>query len=226
MTAESERQMVTISDRIEGFVSVVAEPQTYLNLVYLALAFTLGMVYFTIFTFAFAFGIALAIFLVGFVVLLFALVGSRFVAEFERILANVLLKTDIESPPPIRQDDPWSTIVVYTTAGSTWRGLGFLALKFWIGLVSGLLVIIGIGVTLGLLSAPVASEPVVVMDYTIDSTVESFLAVPVGILFGLAFLHVANATATLSASMAVALLDESDGSAVKRRATEQDSERV
>ena len=208
MPAENEQEKSPINQQISTFVSVIFEWQSYLNLLYLLLAFVLGTVYFTIFTFAFAFGIALSIFLIGIPILFAAVIGSRFVAGFERALANSLLDTDISGGEQLHTADLWSAVVAYTTAESTWRGLGFLGLKFWVGLISGILVLVGLAVTFALITAPLGGETVV-LNYPIDSTVESILAVPVGILFGIAFLHVSNAAATLSAVIAVALLDES-----------------
>ena len=207
MPAESNPGELSANQRLREFAAVVLEPQSYLNLLYLLLAFVLGTVYFVVFTFAFTLGIVLAVFLVGIPILVAAVIGSRFVALFERFLANTLLGTDVSAGSELRTTDLWSAVVAYTTAESTWRGIGFLALKFWLGLLSGILVFIGLGVTFSLIAAPLGGETVV-LNYTIDSTVESILAVPVGVVFGISFLHISNAAAKLSAVVVVALLDE------------------
>lgn len=203
MPAERERTLV--SQRLAAFVGVVFHAQSYLNLLYLFLAFAFGTAYFFAFTFAFTLGIALAVFLIGIPILFAAVIASRFVVTFERILANALLDIDVSGGEPLHTADLWSTVVAYTTAESTWRGLGFLALKFWVGLLSGILVFVGLGITFALITAPFGGETVV-LNYTIDSTVESLLAVPAGVVFGIAFLHVSNAAARLSAVIVVALL--------------------
>jgi len=190
-------------ERLASVVGVVARPQSYRNILYLVLAFVLAQVYFFLIVLA-VMGSVFAIFGVGLVVLFGALVGSRLLAEFERRLANTLLGTDIERPPAVETGDgAWQTAVAYATDHTTWRGLGFLSLKFWLGLVSFVIVLVGFVVVLALL-VPVGEAEV--FGWTIDSTAESLAAMPVGVVLLVAFFHLCNAVASLSGTAATALL--------------------
>lgn len=190
-------------ERLAWFVGVVARPQSYRNVLYLLLAGVLGYLYVVLFVLALVGGV-FAIFGVGVVVLFGALVGSRLFARVERRLANALLGTDIERPPPVETGDgAWRTAVAYATDHATWRGLAFLSLKFWLGLVSFVFVFAGGVIVLALL-VPVGEAEV--LGWTIDSTAESLLAMPVGVLSLFLFFHLCNAAATLSGAAATALL--------------------
>ena len=80
---------------IADVVGVVAEPQTYKNLLYLGLAFPLGMVYYVVLMAGFALGIGLSVLVVGLGILLGTVIGLRYIASVERRLANALLGTAI-----------------------------------------------------------------------------------------------------------------------------------
>ncbi|WP_323170995.1 sensor domain-containing protein [Natrialba sp. PRR66] len=77
--------------------AVAAERQTYRNLCYLLLAIPIGIVYQFGLTLGFL-GAIFAVVLVGIPILLCTIVGARYLAAFERRLANRLLTTDIRRP--------------------------------------------------------------------------------------------------------------------------------
>ena len=194
------------SDRLASFFGVITDGRSYRSLLYLFVAFPLGYLYFFLYLLAFVLGIVFSFLLIGIPILFAALVGARYIAAFERWLANALLGTDIRRPPPIREPDLWSTAVAYTTDHATWRGLGYIAIKFWLGLLSFILLVVGLAGVFALVTAPTGDSEV--LGWTIDSTAESLVAVPVGVLLFFVFLHVCNVAASLSGTVAVALLDE------------------
>ena len=197
---------------------IVVDGQTYKNLLYLLLAFPLGFAYAMMLGFGLAFGAILSLVVIGFAILIGTVVGSRLLARFERWLANALLGLELRAADDVRSSaasSPWATIARYLEAPSTWQGLGFLMLKFWVGFVA-LVVLVLLGTSLSLLTAPfrypyevefvtVNDEPIA---WTIETLPEALLAVPVGALLGLAFLHVSNAFASVCGRMAIALLGE------------------
>ena len=135
-------------------VGVLVDGRTYRNLLYLLLAVPLGFVYSTVFTFGLAFGLALSFVLVGLVVLLVLLIGSRLVAGFERRLANALLGTDLSRPDDLADaDGALAGVRTYVDARSTWTGLGFLSLKFWVSLFA-LVPLVILSSALPLIAAP------------------------------------------------------------------------
>ena len=74
-----------------GFFGVVAEPRSYLNIVYLLLAFPLGTFYFVFLVTGLSLGFGLIITLVGIPILLLVLSGSWVLCRFERQVAITLL---------------------------------------------------------------------------------------------------------------------------------------
>lgn len=193
------------NDGLREFVAVAFQSRTYTNLLYLVIAFPLGYIYFILFLIAFVFGVVFSLFLVGIPILFAALVGARYIGELERLLANALLDTDIKEPTPVQRDGPWDTAVAYVGDEFTWRALGFVALKFWLGLLSFVLVLVGIVTVLALVFSPVGESTI--FGWSIDSTAEMVVAISLGFVLLFVFLHLCNIGASLSSRAATALLD-------------------
>ena len=205
-----------VGSALRRFVGVVARKRTYANLLYLVLAFPLGFIYGWLLSFGFLVGLFTTIVGVGFVILALTVGGTRLIARFERWLANALLGTRI-SPPADRPpaDGIWATVRSYVDAPSTWRGLGFVFLKFMVGVV-GLLFILALVNTVQLVLAPlrypttvefgeVNGEPVV---WELATQTEALALLPVGVLFTLIVLHLVNGVAYAVARMADGLLGQ------------------
>ena len=127
------------------FFGVIAEPQSYINILYLLLAFPLGIAYFVFLVTGISVGAGLIIIWLGVPILAFVLAGSWDMCEFERILAVSLLKVEI--PHTIRErstvtDDQILSSVEHLVVGTwrrlkshlsdplTWTGMLYLFLKF------------------------------------------------------------------------------------------------
>ena len=192
---------------------IIVDPQTYRNILYLAMAFPLGVLYFVGLTFGLALGLGLAVVLVGIPILIAVILGTRPVAAFERLLANELLAVDI-SPPndalPVEGERFWQTVKRYLGAPSTWKGLVFLYLKFWLGVFSFIILVVGVTVTTAFITAPLHyNDPAVsvgVGAWVIDTGPEALFGVVFGAAFGLGSLHFFNAVAWLSGLFARLLL--------------------
>lgn len=223
-------------------VGVVADGRTYRHLVYLLIAVPLGFVYSGIGSFALVFGVLLSVVLVGVGLLIAAVIGSRLVAGLERWLANRLLGTDLVAADdlPAAADDgsagATATVRAYLSAPSTWRGLGFISLKFWVT-VAAVAPFAVLAQAFSLVSAPVRypyettfgevnGEPAV---WAIDTAPEAALATGLGVVGLLVGLHLTNLIAGGARLMAEALLDggkidgerDADG-----RSEESDPDRV
>ncbi|MFT4922816.1 MAG: hypothetical protein ACI8XM_002035 [Haloarculaceae archaeon] len=201
--------------RVADLVGVVADGQTYKNLLYLFLAFPLGLLYYVVLMIGFSLGVGLSILVVGLGILFVTVVGLRWIASFERRLANALLGTDIATPDDVERADEGLVEAAksYLGAPSTWRGLGFVVLKFWIGILSFVLLVTFLGTAVELLLLPLFPDGVLniqVMGWEIAPTVQSVthqaVAVPAGAVLGLFALHILNAFAGANASIATALL--------------------
>lgn len=197
-------------------VGVVAEAQTYKNLLYLLLAFPLGMAYFFFLTVGISLGVGLAVLGVGLVILFVTLLGARVLGSFERGLANRLLGTELAGRDDVESADGIvGTVQSYLRASSTWRSLGFVFLKFWLGTLSFVLLTVFLGTAVEFLLLPVFPDGAVNLEIagwepatSLTTTVETALAVPAGVVLGVVALHLLNAVARLNASVARALLGE------------------
>ena len=192
---------------------VVVDLQTYRNPLYLTLSFSLGIAYFVALTFDLSLGMGLAVVVIGIPILVAVVLASRPVAAFERLLANRLLAVEIPPPADVRTtetDVVWLALRGYLGAGSTWKGLAFLYLKFWVGFLSFVLVVVGLVVPLAFLTAPLHYDnPDVLIGvgpWIIDTVPEAIFGMFLGAGFGIFFLHLLNAVAWLSGLLATLLL--------------------
>lgn len=213
----------TPGDILSAVFGVLGDAQTYKNLVYLLLAFPLGLVYYIFVTVGFMLGLALSILGVGIGLLIATVIAVRFAASFERTLANRLLATSIAPPDDVNRQAQGlvASIRAYLTASSTWRGLGFILLKFWIGILSFILLVSLLGTAVELVLTPLYPAGALNVEvgnwqvaHSIDTTVQRAVAVPAGVVLGIVALHLLNAFASANATIASSLLGD-------RSATEQ-----
>lgn len=196
------------------FVRPFTAVQTYKNLAYLVVGFPLAVFYWAFLGMGLMFGVLLSVVLVGLVVLLLTVLSARVFMRFERWLANRLLTVDIgpSNDVPSRAGR-WSSVRRYLDAPSTWRGLGFISLKFWIGMVGFLLayaVYQGLSMITTIVRRPVEisfgevnGEPVV---WTVSSLADVAIVVPAGIVVVLIAIHLTNGFAYVAGRMSEALL--------------------
>ena len=83
---------------LRRFAAVAWQSQTYRNLLYLALALPLGVVYVAILAAGLSAGAGLAVILIGLAILLATLFAIRAMAALERMLARRLLRVAIHPP--------------------------------------------------------------------------------------------------------------------------------
>jgi hypothetical protein len=197
----------------------VVDAQTYKHVLYLALSFPLGLLYTVLLTVGFALGVALSVVLVGVAVLVGTLFATRAVAAFEREQANALLDADLAAPDDLDEDRQGvvGAVRARLEAGSTWRGLGFLVLKFPLGIAAFVLLVSTVGVALDLLFLPVAPEGVLETTISGWQVADAFrtdsqrlLAVPLGAICAVVGLHLVDAFARVPMAAAAALLGPTD----------------
>lgn len=202
-------------DGIGNPLAAVADGQTYRNLLYLLLSFPLGLIYFILVVLGFSLGLGLSVLLVGVGIFVGTIIGVRAIAAFERELANTLLGTDIAAPNDLRRQGPGAVEAAkaYTFASSTWRSLGFILLKFWLGVASFVLLIVFLGTAAELALLPVFPDGalnVQVFGWEVadpfQTQTQRLLAVPLGLALALVALPILNAFARVNASAAESLL--------------------
>ena len=94
LVSRRRRRRLTAAS-VARFASVARDPQSYRNLLYLAIALPLGVAYVTILVGGLSIGAGLAVILIGIVLLVATLFALRAMAAVERMLARRLLRIAI-----------------------------------------------------------------------------------------------------------------------------------
>ena len=206
------------------FFGVIAEPQSYISIFYLLLAFPLGIAYFVFLVTGISVGASLIIIWVGVPILALVLAGSWAMCEFERFLALSLLKEDI--PRTIRErsivtDDQnlssverlfvgtWRRFKSHLTNRLTWTGMLYLFLKFPLGIGSFVMVVVLVAVTGALLGAPSyywVDDGIDLGIWQVDALWEALILMLPGIPLVFISLHLMKAAAFLSGRLARVML--------------------
>jgi signal transduction histidine kinase len=193
------------------FVGVVTRPQTWLNLVYLLLAFPLGLAYFVVLVVGVSTGAALAVLVVGLGILLATLAAWRGMAAIERGVARAVLGVPIATPADQRGLPPLERILRWLRDPTTWKSLVFVALKFPLG-VASFAIVCGAGFfSLVLLFAPiiVLGTTVTVFGWIVESPLQALPLTLIGAPAVLLSLHLFNGMAWLWAIFARVMLGPS-----------------
>lgn len=178
----------------DTLLDVLRHPQSYRNIVYLLLAFPTGLAYFLMLVIGFSLGVGLLVIGVGFFILLalFALTGVA--ANVERWLSNMLLGTRL----PAQYRNFFSLESVKSR--DHWRGIGFLALKFPLGILTFVVTVFTISFIGGMITMPFFYTDMnipFVLGREIDTLWEAILSSVFGLMllpFGMIFLNkMANA---------------------------------
>ena len=209
------------------FFGVVADPQSYINILYLLLAFPLGIAYFVFLVTGISVGAGLIIIWVGVPILALALAGSWLLCELERVLAIGLLKEDI--PRTVREYlsgqveadvqnlssgervfiGMWRRVKGYLSNRLTWTGMLYLFLKFPLGIASLVMVVVLVAVTGSLLGAPFyywVDDGIDFGIWQVDKVWEALVLTIIGIPLVFISLHLMNGAAFLQGRLARVML--------------------
>ena len=195
---------------VKKFFGVVARGQSYLNIIYLLLAFPLGTFYFVFLVTGLSLGFGMIITLVGIPILLLVLGGSWVLCKIERNVAVALLKEQI--PPLSIQPTSgglWPRVKALLAHRVTWTGVLYLLLKFPIGIATFTIAVTLVSVTLGLLFAPIwawTSDPLTWGGWTFDPFPWSWILTLIGIPMLFISLHLMNGAAFMSGRLARVML--------------------
>jgi len=180
------------------FARVAREPQSYRNLLYLAIALPLGIAYVAILVAGLSIGAGLAVIVIGLALLLATLFALRAMAAVERTLARRLLRIAIHPPLEGGIHANWrQRVQLWLRDPVTWKSLVFLLGKLPMGIIAfAAITLLGLtSVVLTLAPALVAITPIIFFGWEIDNPVAAIAAVPIGILLWLTCLHLFNGMA-------------------------------
>jgi hypothetical protein len=210
-----------------SFFGVALRGRTFLNIVYLWLAFPFGLLYFVALVTLLALGVGLAIVWVGFAILFFTLLAVWAAGGFERALAMGLLGATV---PPRRAPGPATETAGQWLRGvfagpALWKSLGFLLLKFPLGLVGWVVSVTTLAVSGAFVLAPViyALGGTVDLDFDIflprlllrgtNDWVDAAILLAIGAFMLLATLHLHNAMAFAWARLSELMLGGGEAAA-------------
>ena len=193
------------------FFTAPAEVRSYTNLFYLLLSFPLGVFYFTFLVTGLATGFALTLVWIGLPILALVFAASFGMAALERRLAIHLLGAKVPpmSPPPVAEPQSiWQTIQQFLANPVTWKGMGYLFLKFPLGILSFVVTVFLLSVSAALLLAPAAYAwgEINLEFWAVDSYFESFLISAVGVLFLFLSINLLNGLALVWREFAEVML--------------------
>lgn len=189
----NERDELIFPDALLHFFKAPFRLRTYTNLLYLALAFPLGLIYFVFLTVGIPLGVGLTLIWIGIPILALVFAGSWGLAAMERQLAIHTLGAPV---PPMSQpaveavQTVWQRVKAFFSNPVTWKGMAFLVLKLPLGMVSFIAIVALLSTSSALLLAPIFWQ---FGDLEIDGliwSVDSWGASWMASLFGLGLLFI------------------------------------
>lgn len=158
---------------VRRFLLAPFRKQTLKNLVYLALAFPLGLGYFVGLTVGGSLGVGLLITWIGLPILAGTLIAATAAASLEATLASTLVGVDVDQPAYLQQFDLEESLVVpgngfveaikrLFISPSAWTSVALLLVKFGFGIASFVALVVSVTVTGALLGAPLLYDQAVV----------------------------------------------------------------
>lgn len=154
--------------------NVVKSGQSYRNIAYLLTTFPLGLLYFIILITGISMGAGLAVVGIGLFILWGMLGFSGVLANLERRVANNLLQTDLQGE---------EGTLFQLKNKNNWRALGYLALKFPLGIITFVFTIFVISAVMGLITMPLAytGETPLLFAREIDTLWEAIVSSLIGL---------------------------------------------
>src|SRR6185295_17104809 len=152
------RDGLTLTDAVIRFFTAPFRLRTYTNVLYLLLAFPLGLIYFVFLAVGLSTGFGLVVVWIGIPILAMVFAGSWGLAALERQLAIHGLGATV--PPmalaPATEMGFWQRVGAFFSNPVTWKGMAFLLLKFPLGIVSFIAVVTMLATSAGFMLAPLA----------------------------------------------------------------------
>lgn len=216
MTTDPKDPLALAADGLRLFLGAPFRLRTYTNLLYLLLAFPLGLAYFIFLAVGLTAGFGLTIVWIGLPILALVFAGSWAFAAFERQAAILLLGAEV--PPMLPPPSPvsrtaWQRAGDFFSNPVTWKGMGFLLLKFPLGLVSFVSIVALLPLSGALLLAPLLWEMGVLdigdidgVVFSVDSIGGAWVCAIIGVALLFLSLNLLNALAWIWRGTATVLL--------------------
>jgi hypothetical protein len=216
MTTEPHDPLAPLADGLRHFCMAPFRLRTYTNLLYLLFAFPLGLAYFLFLIVGLSVGFGLTIIWIGLPILALVFAGSWAFAAFERQAAILLLGAEVPpmaAPPSPVARTAWQRAGDFFSNPVTWKGMGFLLLKFPLGILSFIAMVTSLAVSGAFLLAPFFWETgTIELDgfdgtvFQIDSPGAAWACGVLGLVMLFLSLNLLNGLAWIWRGTAVALL--------------------
>jgi hypothetical protein len=142
-------------DLLDIIFGPVTEAQTYLNLLYLLLAFPLGVAYFVFLLAGLSVGVGLFVVFIGVPILIAVLFACWGLGAFERLLARRMLRVSIAPPRSVASGPGlWTKLKALFGNTATWKNLAYLFLKFPVGIAAFVVLVTAFALSGALILAP------------------------------------------------------------------------
>ena len=199
-----------------GFFGVIAKRQTYLNMLYLLLSFILGIFYFVFLVTGISIGLGMVLALVGVPILVGMIFLWREFAKFEKYQTEKILGVKLSWKKSKKVKGFWNKLWSRICEPFTWKSLGYLFVKFPLGIFSFVILITFLSIALSFIAVPFVYYLTNLGSFFMGSCVNGFCFVQNGFcsilwgLFGILFLfvslHLFNWIAKFSGLLAKGLL--------------------
>lgn len=133
MSTESTIQPLEPGRVVGDVLRAPFRPQTYRNLLYLAIMFPLGILYFNLVVAGFLTGLGLAVVLVGLPLLVLLLAVLVWFAGLERLLVGTLLDVEVPRTVTVTDGSIWARTKRLVTDVHTWKAVAHLLAEFVYG---------------------------------------------------------------------------------------------
>ena len=194
----TQSSQVAERDLLDIIFGPATDTQTYRNLLYLLLAFPLGMAYFIFLIFGLSVGAGLAIVFVGIPILIGVLFACWGLGSFERLMARSMLHLTIPSPQhQASAPGLWPKLKALFGDTSTWKSLFYLMLKFPFGVAVFVVLVTVFSLSGALILAPLTYGKLR-MDFglwQVDTKDEATVWCLIGVVLLLLAFHLVNGLA-------------------------------
>ena len=195
------------------FLRAPIEARSYTNLLFLALAFPLGLAYFVFLTIGLALGVGLTLIWIGLPILALVFAGSWGMTALERQLAIHLLGAAVPPMAPAAAPAPrsvWRTVKDFFGNPVTWKGMGYLLIKLPLGVITFAVTVFLLSLSAAFLLAPFA-YPTGLLEldgvvFAVDGPWSALLCGAIGLLIAFLSLHALNGLAWIWRTLASAML--------------------
>lgn len=182
---------------LDSSLQLVIRWRTYSRMLYLLIGLPLGIFYAVFIFGAVLLGVLLAPIGIGILLLIGLGMGAWILLAIDREITVMLVGVELDPLIPPRADGIFASIKIYFMHSGTWKSLGYLILRFPLGIIAFTIVFIVIGGASTLMAAPIT---LLLTDldlgvWKVDEMWEAFIIAPFGVPAGILALFIIDRVA-------------------------------